>query len=351
MKITVKEIAKLFEGKIFGDESIEISGVSTIKEASKNDLTFIYRPDYAYLLQTTKAKVVLINKSIEKIRKDITYIEVAKPDIAIQKVVIEFFNYTISFSGIDKSAHIHKTVKIGKNVTIGKNVVISKNCVIGNNSKILHNTVIMENVTIGSNTLIYPNATINYGIEIGDDVIIHSNTVVGSDGFGYYKNEDGSYTKVPQIGNVIIEDNVELGSNVSIDRSAMTSTIIKEGTKIDNLVQVGHNVVIGKHTSLSGQVGIAGSTTVGNNCIFGGQVGLAGHIEIADNVLIGAQSGVSKSITKPGTYFGTPTKEYRTAFREEAHKRNLEKYSKQILNLEKKVTELENRINKDTGNN
>ena len=347
MKITAKEIAELFEGKVFGDETVIISGVSTIEEASKDDLTFIYRSDYAHLLQTTKAKVVLINQSIEKTREDIVYIEVAKPDIAIQKVVIKYFDYNISFSGIDKSASIHETVKLGKNVTIGKNCVISENCIIGNDSKILHNTVILENVTIGSNTLIHPNVTINYGTRIGSNVIIHSNTVVGSDGFGYFRNDDGSYTKVPQIGNVIIEDNVELGSNVSIDRSAMTSTIIKEGAKIDNLVQIGHNVIVGKHTSLSGQAGIAGSTKIGNNCIFGGQVGLAGHIEITDNVLIGAQSGVSKSITKPGPYFGTPTKEYRTAFREEAHKRNLDKYSKQIKELEKKVTELENRTNRD----
>ncbi len=349
MKITVEEIAELFEGKIFGDETVEVDGVSTIKEAGKNDLTFIYRSDYAHLLQTTEAKVVLINKSITKTRNDIVYIEVEKPDIAIQKVVIKYFDYAIPFMGIDKSAYIHETATIGRNVTIGKNVVISENCVIGDNTKILHNTVILENVTIGSNVLIYPNVTINYGIKIGSNVIIHSNTVVGSDGFGYFKNDDGSYTKVPQIGNVIIEDNVELGSNVSIDRSAMTSTIIKEGAKIDNLVQIGHNVVIGKHTSLSGQVGVAGSTTVGNNCIFGGQVGLAGHIEITDNVIIGAQSGVSKSIIKPGMYFGTPTKEYRVAFREEGHKRNLEKYSKQIVELKNKVADLEKIINKEIG--
>ncbi len=346
MTITVREIANFIGGKIFGNETFEIKNVSNIKEAGKDDLSFIYRSDYAHLLETTNATVVLITSSIEKTRNDIIYIEVEKPDIAIQKVIIEYFNYQISFSGIDKSASIHETAKIGKNVTIGKNVVISENCVVGDNSKILHNSVILENVKIGSNALIYPNVTITHGNSIGNDVIIHSGTVVGSDGFGYFMNETGGYTKVPQIGNVIIEDSVELGSNVSIDRSAMTSTIIKEGAKIDNLVQIGHNVEIGKHTSLSGQVGVAGSSKVGSNCIFGGQVGLAGHIEIADKVMIGAQSGVSKSITKSGKYFGSPAKELRTSFREEGHIRNLENYSKQIKELEKKVSELESKINK-----
>jgi len=346
MNITVKEIADFVGGKIYGDETFTISNVSRIFEAKENDLSFLYIPTYEKHLLTTKASVILIKPSITKTRDDLIYIEVDKPDIALQKVVIKYFTSPISFSGIDDSASIDPTAKLGNNVTIGKNVVISKNSVIGDNSVVHHNSVILENTSVGSNSLIYPNVTVTHDNVIGNNVIIHSGTVIGSDGFGYFPNDKGEFTKVPQIGNVVLEDNVEIGSNVSIDRAAMGSTIIKEGAKIDNLVQIGHNVEIGKHTSLSGQVGISGSTKVGDNCIFGGQVGLTGHIEIANQVMIGAQSGVSKSIDKPGKYFGSPTKELRIAFKEEAHKRNLDKYSNQIKELEKKVSVLESKINK-----
>jgi UDP-3-O-[3-hydroxymyristoyl] glucosamine N-acyltransferase len=351
MTLSVKEISDFVGGKIFGDETFKIKDVSRIYESKENDLTFLYLPSYEKHLATTKASVVLIKPSMAKTRNDLIYIEVEKPDIALQKIVLKYFNSTTPLSGIANSASIDSSAKLGENISIGENVVISQNCVIGNNSKIYHNTVILEDTIIGENVLIYPNVTITHKNIIGNNVIIHPNTVVGSDGFGYFPNPDGSFTKIPQIGNVILEDNVELGSNVSIDRAAMGSTVIKNGAKIDNLVQIGHNVEIGKNTSLSGQAGVSGSTKVGDNCIFGGQVGLSGHIEIADRVMIGAQSGVSKSITKSGKYFGSPTKELRTAFRVEAHIRNLEKYSNQIKELEKKVTELENEMNNNRENN
>jgi len=350
MKIKIKEIAEFVGGKIFGDANIEITNVARIYEASKDDLTFLYLPNYIKYLSSTNAKVVIISSTIDKARKDLTYIEVQNPDIALQKVIIKYFNSQKHITGIDKTASVNQSVKIGKNVSIGKNVVISANCTVGDNSIIYHNTVILENTSIGSNCLIYPNVTITSGNEIGNNVIIHSGTVVGSDGFGYFPNEMGEFTKVPQIGNVVIEDNVELGSNVSIDRAALGSTRIKTGTKIDNLVQIAHNVEIGKHAAISGQSGIAGSSKVGDHCIFGGQVGLAGHIEVTSNVMIGAQAGVSKSISKPGKYFGSPAKEMRISFKEEAHIRNLEKYSIQIKELEKKLLTIENKLNTNTGN-
>ncbi|MBU0474283.1 MAG: UDP-3-O-(3-hydroxymyristoyl)glucosamine N-acyltransferase [Bacteroidetes bacterium] len=350
MKITIKEIAEFVGGKIIGDENIEIENVSKIYEANQNDLTFLYLPNYVKYLLTTKASVVLINSTIEKSRTDITYIEVQNPDVALHKVIIKYFNTKKHFVGIDETSSIHPSAIIGKNVSIGKNVVISENCSIGNDSVIYHNSVILENTTLGTNCLIYPNVTITYGNIIGNNVIIHSGTVVGSDGFGYFPNEKGKFTKVPQIGNVVLEDYVELGSNVSIDRAALGSTIIKEGTKIDNLVQIAHNVEVGKHTAISGQSGIAGSSKVGDHCIFGGQVAISGHIEIGNQIMIGGKSAASKSILTPGKYFGIPAKEVRIAFKEQAHIRNLDKYSTQIKELEKKVTELENRINKNTGN-
>jgi UDP-3-O-[3-hydroxymyristoyl] glucosamine N-acyltransferase len=350
MKITLKEISELVGGKIIGNENIEISNVSKIYEATENDLTFLYLPNYVKYLATTNAKAVIISPNLEKSRSDITYIEVQNPDIALQKVIIKYFSSINHIVGIAESASIHPSAKIGKNVAIGKNVVISENCSVGDNSIIYHNSVILESTTIGSNCLIYPNVTITFGNIIGNNVIIHSGTVVGSDGFGYFPNELGEFTKVPQIGNVVLEDDVELGSNVSIDRAAMGSTIIKQGTKIDNLVQIAHNVEVGKHTAISGQSGIAGSAKVGDHCIFGGQVAISGHIEIGNQIMMGGKSAASKSILTPGKYFGIPAKEIRIAFKEQAHIRNLENYSNQIKELEKKFSELENRLNKNTGN-
>ncbi len=351
MEITVKEIANLIGGKVIGDETLVITGVARIYEAKNTDLTFLYLANYEKYLSTTKASVVIINPKITKSNNNVTYIEVEKPDVAIQRVIIKYFSSHDFIYGIDETAFVHSSAIVGENVSLGKNVIISENCKIGDNTIIYHNSVILKNTTVGSDCLIYPNVTITYNNVIGNNVIIHSGTVIGSDGFGYFPDEKGEYTKVPQIGNVVIEDNVELGSNVSIDRAALGSTRIKEGTKIDNLVQIAHNVEVGKHTAISGQSGIAGSSKVGDHCVFGGQVAISGHIEIGNQVMIGGKSAASKSVLSPGKYFGIPVKEIRTAFKVEAHLRNLDKYSKQISELEKKVKELENKINKDTGNN
>ncbi|MBU1099930.1 MAG: UDP-3-O-(3-hydroxymyristoyl)glucosamine N-acyltransferase [Bacteroidetes bacterium] len=345
MKITLKDAADLIGGKIAGNENLEISNIAKIDEAIPGDLTFLYLPAYDKYLETTKASAIIVNSEFDKTRReDISYIVVEKPNIAFQKIIIEFFTPKLPLEGIDKTAIIHPSTKIGNNVAIGKNVVIDADCSIGDNSIIYHNSVIMHKCDIGENALIYPNVTIREESIIGSNVIIHSGTVIGSDGFGFSPNEEGVYFKVPQIGNVIIGDNVELGSNVSIDRAALGSTVIKNGTKIDNLVQIAHNVVVGSNNAISAQTGISGSTKVGNNCIFGGQVGLTGHIEIADNVLIGAQSGVSKGITKPGTYFGSPAKELRQTLRLEGHIRNLPNYADKLKSFEDRIAELEEQI-------
>lgn len=341
MKISVKDLADFIGGEVYGDYELLITSVAKIQEAKSGDLTFLYMPTYAKYLGTTNASVVLLSKEFDRKRNDLTYIVHRNPNIAFQKIVRKFFTPEIKLKSIDKTAAICSSVRIGNNTAIGKNVVISENCVIGDNVKIFHNVVLLENVEIGNNTIIYPNVTIRENCKIGNSVIIHSGTVIGSDGFGYSPTADGSYEKIPQIGNVIIEDDVEIGSNVSIDRAALGSTLIKRGTKIDNLVQIAHNVVIGENTAISAQTGIAGSTTIGNNCIFGGQVGVTGHIEITDKVIVGAQSGISKSLTKPGKYFGTPAKEMSQSLRLEAHIRNLEDYAARIKMLEKKISELE----------
>lgn len=346
MEIKVSQAAEFIGGKIIGDPDVIFTGLADIKNAASKDLTFIYNPAYQKYLDTTKASSVIVNPSIKKTRTDLTYIEVEDSAKGFYKILIEYFNPKIALNGIDENAFIHPTAKIGLNTTIGKNVVIEENCKVGDNSTIFHNTVILRDSKIGNSVLIYPNVTIREKTEIMDNVIIHSGTVIGADGFGYTPDEKGVYTKIPQIGKVIIESDVEIGANVTIDKAALGTTTIHRGTKIDNLVQIGHNVEIGEHTAISAQSGISGSTIVGNHVIMGGQVGLADHLEIADGVLLGAQSGVGKSIKKPGKYFGSPALDLSTTLRLMTHYKYLPDYADKILKLEKKIEVLQKKLAK-----
>jgi len=348
MKINLKSAADFVGGVVIGNPEIELTGFAKIEEAKEGDLTFLYLPSYEKFLSTTKASAVIIGPEFKKSRTDIAYIEVNKPSDAVQKIITSFLKPKTNLRGIDPSAAIHSSVRVGKNVAIGKNVVIEEGCSIGDDSVIYHNSVILENVKIGSNCLIYQNVSIRENCILGNNIIIHPNTVIGSDGFGFVPDEKGVYQKVPQIGNVILEDDVEIGSNVSIDRAALGSTILRKGVKLDNLIQIAHNVEVGENTVMSAQVGIAGSTKVGKNCMFGGQVGIIGHAEIADQVMIAAQSGVAKSIKKSGKYFGSPAIEFRDAFKREAHLKNLGTYAEKIKKLEEKIASLEEKISEIT---
>ncbi len=345
MEISVKEAADFIGGSVFGDKNLTFSNVAKIEEAKKGDLTFLYLSSYEKFFPTTKASIIIVKPDFKKTREDLTYIFVENPNVAFQKIIVKYFSKLPELSVTPKNIFISQTAKIGKNVKFGNNVVVKDRTVIEDNSFIFDNTVILEDCFIGDGTIIYPNVSIRENCKIGKNVIIHSGTSIGSDGFGFTPDENGVYFKVPQIGNVVIEDNVEIGSNVSIDRAALGSTVIRKGAKIDNLVQIAHNVVIGENTVISGQTGISGSTKIGKNCILAGQVGLAGHLEISDKIIIGAQSGVSKSLTKPGMYFGYPAKEISTALRTEAHIRNLPKYADRIKELENKIAELEKKNN------
>lgn len=344
MKIKLKEAADLVGGVVIGDPEIIISGIAKIEEAKTGELTFLYLNSYEKFLSTTNASAILISPDFQKSRTDLNYIEVKNPNVALQKIIITLLAPKINLIGIDPSSSIHPSVKLGSNIAVGKNVVIDVGCSIGDNTIIYHNSVIMENVKIGASCLIYPNVSIRENCVLGNNCIIHSNTVIGSDGFGYIPNDKGEYQKVPQIGNVVLEDDVELGSNVSIDRAALGSTTIKKGVKIDNLVQIAHNVQVGDNTVIASQSGIAGSTTIGKHCMLAGQVGIVGHIEIADQVIIGAQSGVSKSITKPGKYRGSPADDMGKTLKLEAHLRNVPAYSEKIKKLEEKIASLEVKI-------
>lgn len=346
MEITVKEIAEIVDGQLFGDDKIVIRNLAKIEEAESGDLTFLYLPVYEKYFQTTQASAILVKPNFNKARNDIAYIEVKDPNKAFFKIVNKYFTPDFTLKGIDATAFVHPKAKLGNNVSLGRNVVISAGCVIGDNVKIFHNSVLHENVAVGNDCLFFSNISIREKCIIGDRVIIHSGTVVGSDGFGYDADEKGVFHKIHQIGIVKIEDDVELGANVCIDRASTGATVIKKGVKIDNLVHVAHNVVIGDNTAIAAQAGISGSTKIGNNCLIAGQVGIVGHIEIADKVTLIAQSGVSKGIPKAGTYFGAPAKEMKTALRLEGHIRSLPEYSEKLHKLEIQLNELKEKLNK-----
>jgi UDP-3-O-[3-hydroxymyristoyl] glucosamine N-acyltransferase len=344
MNLSLNEIADVVGGKIVGDRDLKIKNISKIEEAQEGDLTFLYLPAYEKFFSSTKASAILVKPGFNKSRDNISYIEVQNPNTAFFAIIEKYFRPSFDLTGIDDTAYVDPSAKLGDNVSIGRNVVISKGCKIGDNVKIYHNTVLLDEVDIGNDSLIFSNVSIREKCKIGNRVIIHPGTVIGSDGFGYSTDANGVYHKIPQIGNVVIEDDVELGSNVSVDRATLGSTVIKKGVKVDNLVQIAHNVVIGENSVIIAQSGISGSSKLGKNCILAGQSGIVGHVELADGVIISAQSGVTKSITKPGQYFGSPVKEQRTALRIEAIIKNLPGYVEKIRELEKEVQDLKNKL-------
>jgi UDP-3-O-[3-hydroxymyristoyl] glucosamine N-acyltransferase len=340
LNITLKKISEIVNGKITGDENLLIRSLARIEEAQKGDLTFLYLPAYEKFFETTSASAILVKDGFNKSRNDISYIEVDHPEKAFTSLIIDFFSKNVNLEGIDASAFIHPSATLGKNVSLGINVIVGANCVIGDNVKIFHNSVLLENVVIGDDSVIYPNVSIREDCKIGKRVIIHAGAVIGADGFGYQKDEKGVYNKIPQIGNVVLEDDVEIGANTTVDRAALGSTIIMKGSKIDNLVQIAHNVSVGTNTVMSAQSGVSGSVKIGKNVIIAGQVGIAGHLEIADNVVLMAQSGVPKTISKPGLYFGYPAKEAKKAKILEAHMRNFPEYVERIKILEEEIKKL-----------
>ncbi|NUM72315.1 MAG: UDP-3-O-(3-hydroxymyristoyl)glucosamine N-acyltransferase [Ignavibacteriaceae bacterium] len=341
MTVSVSEIAKLVGAEIIGDENLIINSIAKISDADTGSLTYLYNPSYEKYFEACKASAIIVKPDFNRTREDITYLLAPQPEKSFQKVVTTLFYKGYRLEGIASSAKIHPGAVVGENCAVGENVVISDGVRIGNNCKIFHNAVILEDCQIGNGTVIFPNVTLREECVIGNNVIIHSGAVIGGDGFGYVRDSSGNYQKVPQVGNVVLEDYVEIGCNATIDRAALGSTIIRSGTKIDNLVQIAHNVEVGSKTAISAQTGISGSTVIGDNCIVAGQVGFVDHIEISDGVIIAAQSGVSKSIKEPGIYWGYPAKNLKEGRKTEAHIRNLAEYARRIAELEEKVKKLE----------
>lgn len=307
MKKSLNEIAVLIGGEVVGDRDTQISNVNGIREAQEGDITFLANPLYKPLMDTTKASAIITSEEIHSARKPI--IRTDNPSLAFTKVIAIFSPKTevVIPPGINKAAIIGKGVKIGKNAAIAAFVVIEDRVEIGENSVIYPHVYIGNNTKIGSNAKIYPNVTIRENTIIGLNVIIHANSVIGSDGFGYVQVGE-LYQKIPQTGIVVIEDDVEIGSNVSIDRARFGKTLIGKGTKIDNLVQIAHNVKIGSNSILVSQAGVSGSSRLGKNVIIAGQAGVVGHVELGDNVIVGAQSGVGKSILRDSIVLGSPAR-------------------------------------------
>ncbi len=338
--LTVADIAKLVAGEIVGDGSFCVTGLNGIREAHDGDLTFVANAKYEALLAQSKASAAIVGPDVQCPSKHL--IRVANPSHAFTLVL----NHLLPDprlrhpQGIHATAIIHPTVKLGENVGIGAYVVIEEGVQIGKGSVVYAGSYIGHNSRIGENCLIYPQVMIRDAIAIQDRVIIHSGTVIGSDGFGYV-TVNGRHEKIPQIGTVIIESDVEIGANVTIDRARFDKTVIGEGTKIDNLVHIAHNVIVGKHCLIVAQVGVSGSSTLGNYVILAGQVGVVGHLTIGDGAIVTAQSGVSKSVKAGEQVFGSPAQPIKDAFRTNAYVGRLEHYVSTIKDLKKRIEELE----------
>lgn len=340
MEFTAKQISDFICGTIEGDENASVHTFAKIEEGVPGAISFLSNPKYTHYIYNTKSSIVLIDKNVE-LEKPVTttLIRVDNAYECIAKLLQLYEASKPQKTGIDSLAYISPKATIGKDCYIGAFAYIGDNAQIGDGCCIHPHAVVCDNAKLGNNCLIYPNVTIYHGCKLGTNVTIHAGSVIGADGFGFAPNTEG-YDKIPQIGIVTIEDNVEIGANTCIDRSTMGSTIIHKGVKLDNLVQVAHNVEIGENTVMSAQVGIAGSTKVGSWCMFGGQVGLAGHITIGDKTFLGAQSGVPGNLKGNETLIGTPPMKPQAYFKSQAIFRKLPELYKQVAELQKQIDEL-----------
>ena len=340
MEFSAKQIAQVIQGTIEGDENATVHTFAKIEEGQPGAISFLSNPKYTHYIYDTKSTIVLIDKSVELEKPSpATLIRVDNAYECVAKLLQIYEAAKPRKSGIDPLASISPKATVGKDVYVGAFAVIGDNAVIGDGCQIYPHAVIGDGVKVGEQCLIYPNVTIYHGCVLGNRVTLHAGSVVGSDGFGFAPSANG-YDKIPQIGIVTIEDDVEIGANTCIDRSTMGSIYVRKGVKLDNLVQIAHNTDIGENTVMSAQVGIAGSTKVGQWCMFGGQVGIAGHITIGNKVFLGAQSGVPSSLGDNQTLIGTPPMEKLPYFKSQAIFQKLPDLYKQIMRLQKEVDEL-----------
>jgi len=339
MQITAQELAALIDGKVEGDPTISIHGPSKIEEGQPGTVSFLANQKYESYIYTSKASVILVEKDFQPAGE--IHATLIRVENVYEKVAM-LLNKFGELQGEEKVAEIHssavidESVQMDDSVSIGANTVLEKNVVIGKDTVVYPQVYIGSNVKIGSNCIIYPGVKIYKDCEIGSGCILHSNCVIGSDGFGFAPQSDGSYKKIAQLGNVILKDRVDVGSNAVIDRATMGSTVIEEGVKLDNLVQIAHNVVVGADTVIAAQSGIAGSTKIGKRVMMGGQVGIAGHLQVADEVKIQAQAGINSSVKEKGkAMFGTPAFAYRDFLRSYSIFKKLPALADRLRKIEK----------------
>ena len=342
MQFTAQQLALMLNGSVEGDPSVHVNQLGKIEEAQAGSLTFLANPKYEQYLYTTGASIVIVNND-QALAEPVgaTLIRVENAYMAITMLLDMYNKLKLDKTGIEQPSFIHPSAKIGDNVYIGAFAYVGPNVRIGNNCKIYPQTYIADDVVLADNVTLFAGVKVYFDCKIGNNVIIHSGTIIGADGFGFAPVGDGTYSKIAQIGNVIIEDDVEIGSNTTIDRATMGSTIIRKGVKLDNLIQVAHNVEIMSNTVVAAQTGISGSTKVGENCIIGGQVGIVGHITIAKGTQVQAQSGISRTLAEENKkWMGSPAQPYSNHMRSQIVINRLPDLEKKVNELEKIITEL-----------
>ncbi|SFS60691.1 UDP-3-O-(3-hydroxymyristoyl)glucosamine N-acyltransferase [Sphingobacterium wenxiniae] len=345
MQFTANQIATLLNGYVEGNPEATVNQLAKIEEGQEGGLAFLSNPKYEHFLYETNASVVIVNDNLQ-LQKPVqaTLIRVKDAYSAFSELLNIYHKLRQERSGREEPSFVHETAILGDDVYLGAFAYIGRDVKVGRNVKIYPQVYVGDNVTIGDNCTLFPGVKVYYDCVIGEDVVLHSGVIVGSDGFGFAPQSDGSYAKVPQIGNVIIEDKVEIGANTVIDRATLGSTIIRKGVKLDNLIQVAHNVEIGQHSVVAAQTGISGSTKVGEHVVLGGQVGLVGHIHIADGSQVQAQSGVNRSIREPNKKWGgSPATPYTGQLRSQVLYSKLPVLEQRILELEAKLKELDNK--------
>jgi|WP_293300476.1 UDP-3-O-[3-hydroxymyristoyl] glucosamine N-acyltransferase len=338
MKFTATQIAGILEGEVEGNPQIAVHKLSKIEEGEKGSLTFLANPKYTSYIYSTKASITIVNKDfIPEQSLSTTLIKVEDAYKSFSKL-LEYYNQVKNNKvGVESPSFISESARYGEGFYLGAFSYLGENVKIGNNVKVYPNVYIGDNVTIGDNVMIFAGAKIYSESIIGDNCTIHSGVIIGADGFGFTPNAKGEYSKVPQTGNVILEDNVDVGAGTTIDRATLGSTILRKGVKLDNQIQIAHNVEIGEHTAIAAQTGIAGSTKIGKYCLIGGQVGIVGHITIGDRVKIQAQSGIGRNVKDDEVLQGSPALNYGDFNKSYVHFKNLPKLVNQISNIEKKV--------------
>ncbi len=342
MQIRLGQIAEILGAVLIGDPNTPITGASKIEEGKEGTITFLANPKYASYLATTRSSAVIVQRDFLKEEGSHPALLLVENVYMALSVLMAHFQQKLTLAeGISPYATIDATAEIGEGTSIDAQVMIRKNVVLGRNVQVFGQVFIGDDSRIGDNTILYPGVKIYHNCVVGARCVIHANAVIGSDGFGFAKDEEGNYNKIPQTGNVVIGNDVEIGSNTVVDRASLGSTVLEDGVKLDNLIQVAHNVTIGKRTVIAAQAGIAGSSKVGEDSIIGGQVGIVGHLTLADKIQIQAQSGIASSITEPGSkWYGTPAIQYQNYLKSYAHFKQLSSLHAEVARLAKEIEQI-----------